>query len=94
MTISYGSDTFVLAPGESIGLVTIFNSSDFNAGGDYNGPLVVAGIADSLNDLLTPSTVGVEFKSRGDLTSPCVYNYSIRNDSPDRVSFRLHFFYN
>jgi hypothetical protein len=95
MTISYGHDVFSLAPGESIFVDTVFNSSDFNAGGDYHGPLVVAGIAMTPNQILTPSTVGLEFKAQtSEFTTNCVYHYSIRNDSSDRVSFVIHKFYN
>ena len=43
MTIGYGHDVFSLAPSKSIFLDTTFNSSDFNAGGDYLVPMVVAG---------------------------------------------------
>jgi hypothetical protein len=45
MTIEYEHDVLSLAPGESIFIDTIFNISDFNAGGDYLGAMVVAGIA-------------------------------------------------
>ena len=94
MTIEYGKDVFSSVPGQSIDLSTIFNSSDFNAGGDYLGPVVVAGIAlNNPNQTLTPSTVGVEFKAQtSDLTTNCVYHYSIRNDGSDNVSFVIHFF--
>jgi hypothetical protein len=72
MTIEYGHDVFSLAPGESIFLDTIFNSSDFNAGGDYLGPMVVAGIALTPNQILTPSTVGLEFKAQTSELLPTV----------------------
>ena len=36
MTIEYGPDVFSLTLGESIFIDTIFNSSDFNAGGGRN----------------------------------------------------------
>jgi hypothetical protein len=96
MSISYGQDVFTLLPGQSINLDTIFNSSDFNAGGDYVGPLVVAGIALNLHETMTPSTVGVEFTKRNDdgLSSNCIYHYSIRNDSGDNAALKIHFFYN
>jgi len=94
MTIEYGHDIFTLMPGQSIGLSTIFNSSDFNAGGDYMGPLVVAPAAvNSPNQTLTPSTVGVEWKAQSsDLTTNCVYHYSVRDDGSLSASFVLHFF--
>jgi hypothetical protein len=96
MAIEYGADVFSLAPGQSIGLFTVFNSSDFNAGGDYLGPMVIAAAAvSSPNQTLTPSTVGVEWKAQSsDLTTNCVYHYSVRNDGSDNASFTLHFFHN
>ena len=91
MSIEYGHDVFSLPAGQTLFLETIFNSNDYNAGGDYMGPLVVAGIAQSPNQILTPSTVGVEFKAQtSEFTTNCVYHYSIRNDSSDNVSFVVH----
>jgi hypothetical protein len=95
MAIDYGNDVFSLLPGQSIGLSTVFNSSDFNAGGDYQGPMVVAAAAlFSPNQTLTPSTVGVEWKGQtSDYTTNCVYHYSIRNDGTQALAFKVHFFH-
>ncbi|MGX9135763.1 hypothetical protein ACWV26_15585 [Rummeliibacillus sp. JY-2-4R] len=93
MTISYGQDVFTVAPGTAVALGTVFNNDDFDAGGDYYGPMVVAGIPTTPNISLTPSTVGVQFKSIGNLTSPCEYDYSIQNNNSISVSFKVHFFY-
>lgn len=94
MTIEYGNDIFTLMPGESIGLSTIFHSSDFNAGGEYLGPLVVAPAAvNSPNQTLTPSTVGLEWKAQsGEFTTNVVYHYSVQNNGSLAASFVLHFF--
>jgi hypothetical protein len=96
MAIDYGHDIFTLASGDSIGLQTIFNSSDYNAGGGYYGPIVVAAAdVNSPNQTLTPSTVGIQWKApSSDLTTNCVYQYSIRNDGSFPASFTLHFFHN
>ena len=96
MTINYGNDVFSLMPGESMNLSTVFNSSDFNAGGNYQGPMVVAAaVLNAPNQTFTPSTVGVEWKGQsGEFTTNCVYHYSIRNDGSQGASFVLHFFYN
>jgi hypothetical protein len=93
----YGSDVFTLSPtNPSISLSTIFNSSDFNAGGDFLGPMVPAAAStDSPNQTVTPSTVGVEWKGHSsDLTTNCVYHYSMRYGGPESVSFSLIFFVN
>ena len=94
MSLTYGTHIFSLPPHGSINLTTVFNSSNLNTGGDYMGPLVVAGVPLSLHRVLTPSTVGLEFTGReSELTSFCIYHYSIKNDSADTVSFTIHYFY-
>jgi hypothetical protein len=97
MALDYGTDVFSLQPGATIHLTTVFNSSDFKKGGDYLGPLVVAGAAGILgiHRVLTPSTVGVEFTGpQSGLSSFCLYHYSIKNDSAQAASFTIHFFHN
>jgi hypothetical protein len=93
MTIIYGQDTFFLAPGHTFHLLTVFNSNDFNAGGDYLGPIVASGFALTPNQLMSTSTVGVEMKLHtSDLTTNVVYHYSVHNDSPAPVSFAVNWF--
>jgi len=102
MTLSYGQDVFSLNPGQSISLRTVFNSSNFDAGGDFMGPMVVIPVqvwtfqaGETPNSIMTPSTVGVEFtgKHTSQFTTNCIYHYDIRNDSPNAVSFKIVFFY-
>ncbi len=96
MSIVYGTDVFTLPPGKSIKLSTVFNSNDIQKGGDYVGPLVVAGATGSLNfhRVLTPSTVSLEFTGlQSAFTSFCIYHYSIKNDSAHPASFEIQIFY-
>jgi hypothetical protein len=94
MALDYGTDFFTLHPGESINLTTVFNSNDIKKGGDYMGPLVVAGVSLTLHRLLTPSTVSLEFIGhQSQLTSFCVYHYSIKNNSSQSATFRIDFFH-
>jgi hypothetical protein len=94
MPIDYGHDVFSLKPGHTISISTVFNSSDFNAGGDYEGPMVVAAAVFKPNQTFTPSTVGVEWKAQSsEFSTNCVYHYSIRNDGSESASFVLHFFH-
>jgi hypothetical protein len=96
MALDYGTDVFTLPAGESINLTTVFNSNDFKKGGDYLGPMVVAGVTrpQSSHRVLTPSTVGLEFtETQSELTSFCIYHYSIKNNSAHSVSFTIHFFH-
>ena len=96
MALDYSSDVFTITPGESFSLSTVFNSSDFNAGGDFQGPMAVcAATTGNPNQTVTPSTVGVEWKNQsGDLTTNCVYHYSLRNDGSETVSASPIFFHN
>jgi len=95
MTLSYSSDVFTVSPGNSVGISTVFNSSDFNAGGDFQGPMAVcAASTGNPNQTITPSTVGVEWKNQSsDLTTNCVYHYSLTNDGSENVSMSPIFFY-
>jgi hypothetical protein len=97
MALDYGTDVFTLLPGESINLTTVFNSNDFKKGGDYLGPMVVAGATGSFgfHRVLTPSTVSLEFTGpQSGLTSFCLYHYSIKNNSAQSATFTIHFFHN
>ncbi len=97
MALDFGTDIFILHPGESINLTTVYNSNDFKKGGDYVGPLVVAGATGSLSfhRILTPSTVSLEFTGhQSGLTSFCIYHYSIKNSSSQSATFTIHFFHN
>jgi|GEM_PF-5943218 hypothetical protein len=95
MALDYGSDFFTLPPGGSINLTTVFNSNDLNKGGDYMGPLVVAGVTVSnFHPVLTPSTVGLEFTGRHTaFTTFCIYHYSIKNNGAHAATFRIDFFH-
>lgn len=95
--IIYGTDVFTLSPGHpSISLSTIFNSSDFNAGGDYLGPMVPAPASiHNPNQTVTPSTVGMEWKGHpADLTTNVVYHYSMTYHGRETVSFVVDCFVN
>lgn len=96
MTISYTPQVWSLPSGGSITLNLILGSSDFDAGGEYHGPMAVSAVAlSNPNKLLTPSTVGLITKAQIDeFTTNVVYRFSIRNDSDDSVSFRVHAFHN
>lgn len=97
MALDFGTHIFNLPPGGSINLTTVFNSSDFKKGGDYVGPVVVAGVTGSLgfHRVLTPSTVSVEFTGlQNALSSFCLYHYSIKNNSAQSASFTIHYFHN
>jgi hypothetical protein len=96
MSLTFGTNVFSLPPHGSINLTTVFNSSNLKKGGDYMGPLVVAGVTtpQSFHRVLTPSTVSLEFTEREDeLSSFCIYHYSIKNDSAHSVSFVIHYFH-
>jgi hypothetical protein len=95
MTITYSSDVFTITPGGTANIWTIFNSSDPNAGGDFEGPIVVcAASTGNPNQTVTPSTAGVEWKDQSsDLTTNCVYHYSLRNDGSETVAASPIFFY-
>jgi hypothetical protein len=99
MSSANGSDFFSLAAGHSINISTVFNSNNINRGGDYLGPLVVAGVpvspvSQGFHRVLTPSTVGLEFTRRqSELTSFCIYHFSIKNDSAHSVIFRIDYFF-
>jgi hypothetical protein len=95
MTLLYSSDVFTVQAGNTINLSTILNSSDFNAGGDFDGPMVVcAASTGNPNQTVTPSTVGVEWKNQtSDLTTNCVFHYSLTNNGSETVSMSPIFFY-
>jgi hypothetical protein len=94
MTTSYSSDVFTIAPGATLYASTIFKSSDFNQGGDFQGPMVLCALAEPPNQTVTPSTVGVERKGgENDLQSYCVYHWSLRNDGSETVFVSPIFFY-
>lgn len=93
MAIEYGQEVFTLAAGQSANFSTVFGGNT-DTGGAYKGPMVVAGVSSTPNCTLTPSTVGILFKLPGDLTTKCVYSYSIRNNSSVSVSYKIHFFHN
>lgn len=96
MSSSRSSEVFSLAAGKSVSLVAVFNSSDFNKGGDYMGPMVVAGVPWDIHfhQILAPSTVSLEFTEiENDFQSFCIYHFSIRNDSANSCSFVIDYFY-
>ena len=96
MALDFGSEVFVLGPGHTISLTTVFNSGDFKKGGDYLGPLVVAGATGNLSfhRVLTPSTVSLEFTGpQNAFSSFCLYHYTIKNESTQTASFTIHFFH-
>jgi hypothetical protein len=96
MALSFGTEVFILQPGATISLTTVFNSNNLSRGGDYLGPIVVAGATGSLSfhRILTPSTVSVEFVAiQSQLTSFCRYHYSIKNVSAQSAAFNVHFFH-
>jgi hypothetical protein len=96
MSLTFGTHVFSLPPGGSINLTTVFNSNNLKKGGDYLGPIVVAGVPtpQSHHRVLTPSTVSLEFTQREDsLSSFCIYHYSIKNASAHSVSFVIHYFH-
>jgi hypothetical protein len=96
MSLTNGSDFFSLAPGHIINISSVFNSNSIKRGGDYVGPLVVAGVPVShgFHRILTPSTVSLEFtEQQSEFTTLCIYHYSIKNDSAHSVIFRIDFFY-
>jgi hypothetical protein len=96
MSLTFGTDIFSLPPGGTFNLTTVFNSNSLTRGGDYKGPMVVAGVPtpQSHHRVLTPSTVSLEFTQREDsFSSFCIYHYSIKNDSAHSVSFVIHLFY-
>ena len=94
MSFVNGSEVFILAGGASVPITTIFNSSNFNQGGDYMGPIVVAGVAFTSHRVLIPSNIGLEFGARHtDLTTFCWYHYSIRNSNTHSTKFRIDFFF-
>lgn len=93
MTVEYSTDVFTINPGDTLTLSTIFNSSDFNQGGDFLGPMVVCAGSTPANQTVTPSTVGVEWKGReNEFQTFCVYHYSLRNDGAQPVSASPIFF--
>ena len=97
MALDYGTEVFILSAGQTIHLTTVFNSNDFKRGGDYLGPLVVAGATGNLSfhRVLTPSTVSLEFTGpQSGLSSFCLYHYSIKNASAQPAAFTIHFFHN
>jgi hypothetical protein len=95
MSIVNGTEVFILGAGHTINLMAIFNSNSFTKGGDYMGPLVVAGVSIfQFHRVLTPSTVGLEFTSpKDDLQTFCIYHYSIKNSSTHSAAFRVDFFF-
>ncbi|MGE7875528.1 hypothetical protein [Bacillus paramycoides] len=94
MTTLYGQSKFTLAAGESVTIASYINGS-FEKGGDYVGPMVVAAIPVTLLNIdLDVSTNRVQFKSHGDLTSPCIYWFSYQNNNSVPVTFRVDKFYN
>jgi hypothetical protein len=96
MALDYGSEVFLLGAGHTISLTTVFNG-DFKKGGDYLGPLVVAGATGDLSfhRVLTPSTVSLEFSGpQNSLSSLCLYHYQIKNISTQSAAFTIHFFHN
>jgi hypothetical protein len=96
MSTTYGTEVFSLPPHGSVDLTTVFNSNSLKKGGDFLGPMVVAGVPTrhSHHRVITPSTVSLEFTERdGELSSFCIYHYTIKNDSAHAVSFVIHYFY-
>ena len=95
MTITNGREHLIIGPRETIHITSVFNSENIDDGGDFFGPIVVAGTAFQFKQLLTPSTVGLEFiRQTSAITMTCKYHFSIRNDSDDKVTFRIDVFYN
>jgi hypothetical protein len=94
--VIYSTDFFMTTPiNPSISISTVFNSGDVRAGGDWLGPMVPAAGTVFENQTVVPSTVGVEWKApTGELTSNCVYHYSMRYDSPAPCIFSPIFFVN
>ncbi|MEB9844521.1 hypothetical protein [Bacillus cereus] len=93
MTVSYSHDIFILISGQSISLEMVFGSN-FDTGGDYKGPIVVAGIPIAYTNYgLIPSTVQVLFPSFNELASPCKYRYTITNENREVIPFNVHYFH-
>jgi hypothetical protein len=92
----YSTDFFTILPGHpSISISTVFNSSNIRAGGDWLGPMVPAAGTVFQNQTVVPSTVGVEWKApTSELTSNCIYHYSMRYDGPVPCIFSPIFFVN
>ncbi|EJR51654.1 hypothetical protein IIO_06307 [Bacillus cereus VD115] len=94
MTTVTGQSQFTLAAGESMAISSWFNGS-FEKGGDYVGPMVMAAIPVTLLNIdLDVSTNRVQFKSHGDLTSSCIYWFSVQNNNSVPVTFRIEVFFN
>jgi hypothetical protein len=94
MSFVNGSEVFIVAGGASFSITTVFNSSNFNQGGDYVGPIVVAAVPFTSHRVLIPSNVGLEFGARHtELTTFCWYHYSIRNSSAHSTKFRIDIFF-
>ena len=89
-----GSEVFIVAGGASVSITTIFNSNNFTQGGDYMGPIVVAGVPFTSHRVLIPSNIGLEFGAReSNLTTFCWYHYAIRNSSAHSTKFRIDIFF-
>jgi hypothetical protein len=90
MSFIYGGTHFFLDSGNTINIVSAINGDTTN-GGDYVGPLVALAVPDDLHQSVDISTVKIEFVSRNSdgLSSQCLYEYSVSNNNPFGVSFRL-----
>lgn len=95
MAHTYFNGTLAIRQGATLGFLAIFHSSDFNAGGEYRGPAVFAGLVTSpYRQTITMLTTGVEFTEQsGDLTSNCIYHVEMRNDGTQDNAVTIEAFY-
>lgn len=87
--------TLVIRKSATVDVLVINNSSDFTAGGDYQGPTAFLGIVTSPHhQLITTVSTGIEFtQQQNDLQTLCIYHVALRNDGTRSNTIRLDGFY-
>jgi hypothetical protein len=94
MSLVYGNTKFFIPSGQTWNFTSAINGDTTN-GGDYVGPLVAAGIPDSLQQEVAITPTNPRFISRNPdgLTSQTVYDYSVTNNNAFPVTIRLDKFF-
>jgi hypothetical protein len=95
MAIAYFNGTIAVSTSATIGLLAIYNSSDFTNGGDHDGPTAFLGISHTDHQVITTVSTGIEFTHPNDdgLTSECIYHVALRSDGDQDVNIHLHGFH-